>query len=364
VVFAHEEEELEGRLEREIEHIKNEHELNRNQLGEASRNAQAENMTKKKDLDDSNSGLQEQKLRVKQARENIKFSRTEHETLQQKKISFAKEIDEREKTIKDKLTRIHELKKKTQELEKFKFVLDYKIRELRRDVGPKEDEINKMNEQIDNMTSEIQHFNKTNEGMKIIVKDLKLKKQGMLEEIKGQTEAEQRLSNYIRSFESDLSALHPDASIYLDYKELKKLVINLYRKYVEADDQKRKKTENVDQQKEFMKERAHLETNVKGEKEKFEKNRKAHKKDFKRMMNHNEELIDETNDLIREIKNLKDEEDRIEKDNKLQKDKIPLDKQLQALEKKIKEATEKLNLYEEVRPASEEGREEDHVTPV
>lgn len=60
-------------------------------------------------------------------------------------------------------------------------MLDYKIRELKRDVTPKEDEINKMNEQIDNMSSEIQHFLKTNEGMKLIVKDLRLKKQGMLD---------------------------------------------------------------------------------------------------------------------------------------------------------------------------------------
>lgn len=42
------------------------------------------------------------------------------------------------------MTRIHELKKKTQELEKFKFVLDYKIKELKRDIGPREEEIAKM----------------------------------------------------------------------------------------------------------------------------------------------------------------------------------------------------------------------------
>jgi hypothetical protein len=37
------------------------------------------------------------------------------------------------------VTRINELKKKTQELEKFKFVLDYKIKELKRDIGPREE---------------------------------------------------------------------------------------------------------------------------------------------------------------------------------------------------------------------------------
>ena len=51
------------------------------------------------------------------------------------------ELAERESTIRDKDTRIFDLKKKTQELEKFKFVLDYKIKELKRDIGPREDEI-------------------------------------------------------------------------------------------------------------------------------------------------------------------------------------------------------------------------------
>ena len=41
--------------------------------------------------------------------------------------SQANEIAERKRTIADKETRIFQLKKKTQELEKFKFVLDYKI---------------------------------------------------------------------------------------------------------------------------------------------------------------------------------------------------------------------------------------------
>jgi predicted RNase H-like nuclease (RuvC/YqgF family) len=46
-----------------------------------------------------------------------------------------REIRERDETIGDKERRIYELKKKNQELEKFKFVLDYKIKELKKQVG-------------------------------------------------------------------------------------------------------------------------------------------------------------------------------------------------------------------------------------
>ena len=51
------------------------------------------------------------------------------------------EIRDRKLTITEKDLRIFDLKKKTQELEKFKFVLDYKIKELKRDIGPREVEI-------------------------------------------------------------------------------------------------------------------------------------------------------------------------------------------------------------------------------
>ena len=40
------------------------------------------------------------------------------------------------------------MKKKNQELEKFKFVLDYKIKELKKQIEPREEEIAEMKEQI------------------------------------------------------------------------------------------------------------------------------------------------------------------------------------------------------------------------
>lgn len=40
------------------------------------------------------------------------------------------------------------MKKKNQELEKFKFVLDYKIKELRKQIEPRENDIKAMKDQI------------------------------------------------------------------------------------------------------------------------------------------------------------------------------------------------------------------------
>lgn len=54
------------------------------------------------------------------------------------------EIKKKDNIIGDKEDHIYKLKKKTQELEKFKFVLDYKIKELKREIQPKEAEIGKL----------------------------------------------------------------------------------------------------------------------------------------------------------------------------------------------------------------------------
>lgn len=54
--------------------------------------------------------------------------------------------------------RIYDLKKKNQELEKFKFVLDYKIKELKKQIEPREQEISDMKEQIKEMDGELERW--------------------------------------------------------------------------------------------------------------------------------------------------------------------------------------------------------------
>ena len=53
----------------------------------------------------------------------------------------AGEIKSKDDTIGEKERNIYVLKKKTQELDKFKFVLDYKIKELKKAIGPRESKI-------------------------------------------------------------------------------------------------------------------------------------------------------------------------------------------------------------------------------
>lgn len=62
-------------------------------------------------------------------------------------------------------------------------MLDYKIKELFRDVGPREEEISKMKEQLEKMNSEMEVFKKSNDHLNLFVKDFRLKLQGIKKEI-------------------------------------------------------------------------------------------------------------------------------------------------------------------------------------
>ena len=77
-----------------------------------------------------------------------------------------------------------QLKKKTEELEKFKFVLDYKIKDLKRDIAPREAEIGKLKEQTENMDNSLRKFNIVNSQLGFMVNDLRTKQEEMSKLIK------------------------------------------------------------------------------------------------------------------------------------------------------------------------------------
>jgi len=70
-----------------------------------------------------------------------------------------KEIHNKDKAIGKCERKIYILKKKTQELEKFKFVLDYKIKELKRDITPREKEITSLKCQTNTMDKSLRQYN-------------------------------------------------------------------------------------------------------------------------------------------------------------------------------------------------------------
>merc|ERR1711916_107456 len=130
-----------------------------------------------------------------QQKENIKKMHDREQRLYQQIagldkdiVNHKKEIRERDEIITDKEKRIFDLKKKNQELEKFRFVLDYKIKELKTQIAPREKEISVMSSQIDDMKLELDQYHKSNAALNLMITELKLKADGMRRELISQTQ--------------------------------------------------------------------------------------------------------------------------------------------------------------------------------
>lgn len=209
------------------------------------------------------------------------------------------EIAERKRTIADKETRIFQLKKKTQELEKFKFVLDYKIKELKRDINPKEAEIAKLNEQTTKMDQELKHFQRVNENLALIVDDLKMRQEGLQKEVKDQNEKLEEQESYIKKFNDDLFDCMNNIS---SKKALKASIVSLHKKYV-LEEVRTNKGE-ADLQKEYAANRKYLEKSVNYLRIMIAKDSSNHKQEYTRYMKENVTLLQEINDLRKEVKTL------------------------------------------------------------
>ena len=109
-------------------------------------------------------------------------------------------------------------------------MLDYKIKELKRDIGPREVQIQKLNEQTNKMRSEQKHFDRVNQNLMLIVDDLRMRQEGLT---KATSEMERTITEQEktqRKFKDDV--YQTVFAKEMDFKKLKKGVIRLYKVWV------------------------------------------------------------------------------------------------------------------------------------
>jgi cilia- and flagella-associated protein 57 len=118
--------------------------------------------------------------------------------------SHKKEIKSRDLNIAEKEKKIYDLKKKNQELDKFKFVLDYKIRELKQQIEPRQVEIVKMKEKINEMDLELEKYHKSNAELDDFIGTLRSRIETMQGEIKSKRQIAIQCENFFSHFRNDL----------------------------------------------------------------------------------------------------------------------------------------------------------------
>ncbi len=157
----------------EIEEIKKKNVQNQTQVQDMSLKSKAElQLTRNKHLDLESDieklkrDIQDKETQLGNQTQTLTKLRTDIQTQ-------ANDIREKDALIGEREKKIYQLKKKTQELEKFKFVLDYKIKELKRDIAPREMEITRLKKETNEMDKNLKHYNKINANLGYIVDDLR-----------------------------------------------------------------------------------------------------------------------------------------------------------------------------------------------
>jgi len=211
-----------------------------------------------------------------------------------------KEIQERDETIQDKEKRIYDLKKKNQELEKFKFVLDYKIKELKKQIEPREQEIKSMKEQIEEMESELERFHKNNTALELNISEMKQKMRAVEKEYQRERQKLRDMEARCKRMKVDI---HNCVGLIQDPKMLKISIRNLFDTHCHDDfnDVSGLKMDR-DIEQEYARQREHLEHSVTTLRRKLVKDSEIHRTDNVRIMQENVSLIKEINDLRKELK--------------------------------------------------------------
>lgn len=209
--------------------------------------------------------------------------------------------------IGDREKKIYQLKKKTQELEKFKFVLDYKIKELKRDIAPREMEITRLKKETNEMDKNLKHYNKINANLGYIVDDLRTRQEHMQELIKKNRSKIRANDIFIKGF---TNAVYRTVQFIDDFDQLKRAVNENLYPYVK--DQEIKNVEiDPDIKKEYENQKRYLENSVNSLKKRLEKETQIHKEvtpysitnvqDNNNIMKENMELINQIAELRKEV---------------------------------------------------------------
>ena len=203
--------------------------------------------------------------------------------------------------IGEKEKKIYSLKRKTQELEKFKFVLDYKIKELKRDIAPRGMEITKLKKQTNDMDKNLRHYNKINANLGYIVDDLRTRQDHMQDLIKKNRAKRRFNDNQIKQFKN---AVYWVVQYIDDFDQLKRVVNDNLYKFVITQEMKNVEID-PDIKKEYENQRRYLENSKNSLKKRLEKEQQIHKEDNMNIMRENIKLIKMISDLRAKVKELK-----------------------------------------------------------
>jgi cilia- and flagella-associated protein 57 len=281
-------------VDQEIENLKKRYEDKLQAEREATLRFKGENGIMKKKFSALQKDIEDQRDQIKSLLETEKDLIEEIKTLEKEIQSLKREIRARDETIGEKEKRIYDLKKKNQELEKFKFVLDYKIKELKRQIEPRENEIADMKEQIKEMDHELELFHKSNAQLDLLIGEQRKRINAMQHETASYRKVLCDQQSWVRRFRCDLYAcvqhIQTPQALVLE-------VAGLYQTYVASAAAVPQADVDREIQQEYARQKEYLEKSVSVLKQKYAHDTARHQQDHLRATADNMLLIKEINEL-------------------------------------------------------------------
>ncbi|KAL2916411.1 hypothetical protein HK105_204167 [Polyrhizophydium stewartii] len=195
---------------------------------ESLKTIREENLNMKSKFDGLTKQIEEHKRELAKSITEEKKLHTIIRSFENDVVGVKKEMQERDDTILDKEKRIYDLKKKNQELEKFKFVLDYKIVELRKQVEPREKDIIKLTSQIEEMSTELREYSQRHEELVTDYLDMLMKHHATQRDRFVEEWRLKEVQSVLKRFERDLCHIFKHLD---DMGVLKRQLTVLYHKY-------------------------------------------------------------------------------------------------------------------------------------
>ncbi|KAL6588697.1 WD40 repeat-like protein [Neocallimastix sp. 'constans'] len=211
-----------------------------------------------------------------------------------------REILVREEMVHDKEKSIFDLKKENQELEKYKYVLDYKIKELKTQIEPREQEIEEISEKIIILDEDLQTFKKKNQNYENSIEVITEKIDDLIHKIEKEKITIRSYLSIVTKFRVSLNDL---IDVILEPKLLKKTFEKVYKQFLqnvcflEEDDKMDENTKD-----EILRQQNTMIHQIKKYKNQIIEEEKQSTKELTLMLNNNIELISELSSLLCQVK--------------------------------------------------------------
>lgn len=172
-------------------------------------------------------------------------------------------------------------------------MLDYKIKDLKRDIAPREDEINQLKQETQKMDHKLKTCNAVNSALGVTVDDLRNRQEEIGELIRKSRARIRHNDIYIQGFRN---AVYWVVQYTDDHDQLKKSVHQSLYAYVKDSTVKNVEVD-PDIKKEYVNQRKYLESSYHSLQKRLEKEEQIHRQDRINVMKDNIELIDEISKL-------------------------------------------------------------------